>query len=186
MSDRPRVHSFSATLQRMSAKGGSHLVVVPEDVAAEVCQGERRGRAVVTLLTSCGEDGPTWHAGLNPYGGGRVYVQVGRNYHEPLGFQIGDELSLKLARDTSTYGMRPCEEFAAVSESDPAGTQLFQTKLTGGTQRSILHRIANGRTSDARIARAIRIFDQMHLGVTDRQALLRSIRADAMASLEEM
>ena len=186
MSDELRVHEFSATLRRISTKGGSHLVIVPEAVAADVTQGERRGRGVVTLLTPAGEDGPTWHAGLNPYGEGRFYVQVGRNYHEPLGYRVGDKLSLKLRRDTSTYGMQPCEEFAAVSESDPAGTQLFQTKLTSGTQRSLLHRIANGRTSDARIARAIRIFDQLHLGVTDRQELLRSVRADAMAALEEV
>ena len=170
----PTVHEFSAVLQRISSKGGSHLVVVPEAVADDIRRGERRGRAVATL------DGVSWHCGLNPYGGGRFYVQVGRNYFEPLGYALGDTLSLKLTRDTSDFGMQPCEEFVAVAESDPEGLRRFRENLTGGTQRTLLHRIAGATTSDGRIERALKIFDLLVQGETDRRALLRSIRAAAM------
>ena len=176
----PADHHVRLRLERISAKGGAHLVVVPTAAAEDICRGERRGRALVTLYAPDGAEGPTWHAGLNPHGGGRHYVQVGRNYHEPLGYAIGDELALCLRRDESPYGMEPCEEFEAVAAGDAAGETLFRTRLTAGTQRSVLHRIASARTSDGRIARAIRIFDQLHLGEADRQTLLRSIRADAM------
>ena len=126
-------HSFTAPLQRISAKGGSHLAVVPP--------------AIATLLNADGEGSVTWHAGLNPLGGGRFYVQVGRNYHEPLGYSVGDQLPLKLIRDESNYGMQPCEEFLAVAESDPEGERLLRAHFTPGTQRTLLHRIAAGRTS---------------------------------------
>ena len=175
----PKTHTFQAKLDRISTKGGSHLVVVPQAIADEIRQGERRGRAMVTL------DDTTWHAGLNPYGQGQFYVQVGRNYFEPLGYELGDILTIKIERDESQYGMQPCEEYLAVAAEDPAGVALFH-QLTGGTQRSILHRIANGNSPDARVARAIRIFDQLHLGVKDRQTLLQSIRADAMRGSEEL
>lgn len=125
--------------------------------------------------------GPTtWHAGLNPFGGGRHYVQVGRNYFEPLGYSLGDVLQLSLKPDTTPYGMQPCEEFLAVAEQDAAGEALFQKELTTGTQRSILHRIAGARTSDGRIERTLKIFDQLHLGERNRKVLLGSIRAAAM------
>ena len=169
-------HRFTAPLQRISAKGGSHLAVVPQDVADELRGGERRGRVVVTLASPDGAESVTWHAGLNPYGGGKFYVQVGRNYHEPLGYAVGDELPLALRRDTSTYGMQPCEEFVAVAESDPEGERLLRECFTAGTQRTLLHRIAAGRTSDARIERAVRVFDQLHLGVRDRATLLAVLR----------
>ena len=167
-------HEFTAVLQRISVKGGSHLVVVPPAIADDIRRGERRGRAIATL------DGVTWHCGLNPFGGGQFYIQVGRNYFEPLGYELGDTLSLKLARDESDFGMQPCEEFVAVAEMDAEGLRRFRENLTTGTQRSILHRIANARTSDGRIERALKIFDQLLLGERDRQTLLRSIRADAM------
>ena len=169
-------HAFTAPLRRISARGGSHLAVVPEDIAADVLRGERRGRVVVTLAARDGGEGVTWHAGLNPLGGGRFYVQVGRNYHEPLGYALGDELPLKLRRDESAYGMQPCEEFLAVAESDPEGERLLRERFTPGTQRTLLHRIAAGRTSDARIERAVAVFDQLHLGVRDRATLLASLR----------
>ena len=170
----PTVHRFSAPLQRISVKGGSHLVVVPQDIADDIRQGQRRGRAVATL------DGVTWHCGLNPHGGGRFYIQVGRNYFEPLGYALGDTLSLLLTRDTSDFGMQPCEEFLAVAESDPEGLRRFRENLTGGTQRTLLHRIGGATTSDGRIERALKIFDLLVQGETDRQHLLRSIRAGAM------
>ena len=170
----PTVHRFDAELRRISTKGSSHLVVVPRDIADDIRGGERRGRAVATL------DGISWHCGLNPYGGGHFYVQVGRNYFEPLGYALGDTLSLTLTRDTSDFGMRPCEEFMAVAESDPEGLRRFRENLTGGTQRTLLHRIGNATTSDGRIERALKIFDLLVRGETDRQALLKSIRAAAM------
>ena len=172
------VHRFSAPLQRISVKGGSHLVVVPPDIADDIRQGGRRGRAVATL------DDVTWHCGLNPYGGGRFYIQVGRNYFEPLGYVIGDTLSLQLTRDTSDFGMQPCEEFLAVAESDPEGLRRFRENLTGGTQRTLLHRIAGATTSDGRIERALKVFDLLVRGETERQALLRSVRAGAMRGEE--
>ncbi len=167
-------HEFSAVLQRISAKGGSHLVVVPPAIADDIRRGEHRGRALATL------DGVTWHCGLNPFGGGHFYIQVGRNYFEPLGYEVGDTLSLKLAHDESAFGMRPCEEFLAVAESDPEGLRRFRENLTGGTQRSLLHRIANATTSDGRIERALKVLDLLVTGVDDRQTLLASIRAEAM------
>ncbi len=170
-------HEFSAVLQRISVKGGSHLVVVPPAIADDIRQGDRRGRAIATL------DGVTWHCGLNPFGGGQFYIQVGRNYFEPLGYRIGDTLSLKLTRDESDFGMQPCEEFLAVAESDPEGLRRFRENLTSGTQRSLLHRIASATTSDGRIERAIKVFDQLLTGVTERQSLLQSIRADAMRGM---
>ena len=173
-------YRFTAPLEQLSAKGGAHLVVVPAPIADAIRGEHARGRAVVTLVDASGAPGPTWHAGLNPYGPGRHYIQVGRNYHEPLGLGIGDRLTVELRRDDSDYGMQPCEEYDAVAASDPAGTSLFRQRLTSGTQRSILHRIANGRTPDARIERALRIFDLLHLGVTERKALLASISAAAM------
>ena len=180
----PQQHRLRLRLERISAKGGAHLVVVPDAVAADIRAGERRGRALVTLFAPDGSRGPTWHAGLNPHGGGRFYVQVGRNYHEPLGYAVGDEIELELTRDESPYGMQPCEEWLAVVAEDPAGERLLIERLTPGTRRSLLHRVANGRDADARIARALRLLDQLHLGVTDRQTLLRSLRADAMRAEE--
>ena len=164
---------FSAPIERISVKGGSHYVLVPEDIAQYILGGAKRGRALVTL------NGTTWHAGMNPIARGRHYVQVGRNYFEPHGYKKGDVITVQIERDGSTYGMQPCAEFLAVSAEDPEGTHLFQ-QLTPGTQRSILHRIANGRSPDARIERALKIFDQLHLGERDRQTLIKSIRADAM------
>ncbi len=173
-----KTHEFSAALQRISVKGGSHLVVVPPEIADEIRQGERRGRAVATL------DGVTWHCGLNPFGGGQFYIQVGRNYFVPLGYDLGDTLSLKLVRDESDFGMELCEEFLAVAASDPEGLRRFRENLTTGTQRSLLHRIANATTSDGRIERSLKIFDLLTLGVSDRQSLLASIKADAMRGEE--
>ena len=164
---------FQAILERISTKGGSHLVIVPEEITAELLQGKKRGRALVTLHET------TWHAGLSPINQGQHYVQVGRNYFEPYDYELGDLLTIRIARDESQYGMIPCEEFIAVRDEDPAGAKLFHA-LTPGTQRSILHRIANARNPDARIERAIKIFDHLHLGERDRGTLIKSIRADAM------
>lgn len=166
-------HTFEARLERISTKGGSHLVIVPADIAAEILEGKKRGRALVTLHET------TWHAGLNPINQGQHYVQVGRNYFEPYDYKLGDVLPIEIERDESQYGMNPCEEFLAVRDEDPEGARLFH-RLTPGTQRSILHRIANARNPDARIERAIKIFDQLHLGEHDRGTLIKSIRADAM------
>ena len=175
----PTQHQFTAPIERIAVKGGSHYVIVPSDIAAEILQGAKRGRALVTL------DGTTWHAGVNPIHRGQHYVQVGRNYFEPHGYKKGDVISVQIERDESTYGMQPCAEYLAVSAEDPEGTRLFQ-QLTPGTQRSILHRIGNGNNADRRVERALKIFDQLHLGQRDRQTLIKSIRADAMRGEEMM
>ena len=170
----PTSHRFDAVLQRISVKGGSHLVVVPPAVADDIRGDQRRGRAIATL------DGVRWHCGLNPFGGGQFYVQVGRNYFEPLGYRLGDTLSITLERDGSDFGMQPCEEFLAVAESDPVGLQRFRENLTPGTQRTLLHRIGSATTSDGRIERALKVLDLVVQGERDRQTLLGSIRAAAM------
>src|SRR5262249_12484283 len=85
---------------------------------------------------------------------GDYFLTLSKKLREKLRIEVGDTVTVELAKDHSKYGMPMPEEFAEVLRQDPEGERLFNA-LSPGDQRLMLKLIVFVKDSDRRIARAL-------------------------------
>jgi len=110
------------------------------------------------------DDHDYFHAGLLPTGDGTYYIILSKDRMKQLGLSVDQQMSVKIEKDKSKYGMRMPEEFQEVLDTDVVGTSHFE-KLTPGKKRNLIHMIASTKTPDIRIVKALTILD--HLKAND-------------------
>ena len=85
---------------------------------------------------------------------GNYFLTLGKKLREKLKVDVGDKVTIELAKDESKYGMPMPKEFAEVLRQDPDGKRLFDA-LSPGNQRLMLKLIVFVKDVDKRIARSL-------------------------------
>jgi len=82
------------------------------------------------------------------------FITVSKKLREKLGLEIGEAVSIELAKDESAFGMPMPEEFAEVLRQDCEGEKLFNA-LSPGNQRLMLKLIVFVKDVEKRIIRSL-------------------------------
>ena len=85
---------------------------------------------------------------------GDYFITLSKKLRDKLKVNVGDKVTIELAKDESKYGMLMPEEFAEVLRQDPKGRTLFEA-LSPGNQRLMLKLIVFVKDVDKRIARSL-------------------------------
>jgi bifunctional DNA-binding transcriptional regulator/antitoxin component of YhaV-PrlF toxin-antitoxin module len=173
-----QTNRFVAPLERSDNKlWGSH-VRVPARIAGELASGRSR-RIICTL-----NDAEPFQCALLPFGSGQFVISVNKTLRTKLGIEIGDDLSVTVRKDDSTYGLPVPEELMELFTQDKEGDRLFHA-LTGGKQRTLLYMIGSAKDPDKRIHRALVIMRHLkeNLGKINYRQLYHSLRDPRRRSL---
>ena len=85
---------------------------------------------------------------------GDYFITVSKKLRQQLGVEVGDSVTVELAKDESKYGMPMPDEFSEVLRQDPEGERRFN-QLSPGDQRLMLKLIVFVKDVDRRIARSL-------------------------------
>ena len=167
---------FTAILEESNNKlWGGHFQV-PSVIAQsfEVAEGGNTRRVVCIL-----NDTMEYQCAILPYGEGRFVITVNKKTQKQLNLHFGSTVSVALKPDESEYGLPMPEEFQEVLNQDPEGNAYFQA-LTDGKKRTFLYIIAQPKSSDLRIKRALTIVEHLKFfkGKIDYKKLGESMKGN--------
>ncbi|MEM9544408.1 MAG: YdeI/OmpD-associated family protein [Bacteroidota bacterium] len=100
------------------------------------------------------------HAGFMPEGDGKYFLMLSKDVMKKMQLALGQNVEVKIVKDTSKYGMPISEEMQELLELDPDGEELFH-KLTPGKIRSLLHFVNKYKSSDTRIEKSVIILEHL-------------------------
>lgn len=98
-------------------------------------------------------DSEVWQAGVVALGEGKGYITVKKDILKKNQLTIGDEVTVKLERNFSEYGLEVSEEFLEVLRQDPEGERRFNL-LPLGKRRYIIYYVNQVKSSTKKIERA--------------------------------
>lgn len=103
---------------------------------------------------------------LIPDGQGDFYIYLSKRRMDLLGLAADDSVQLILEKDTSEYGMEMPPELEEVLAFDEEAKSAFD-QLTPGRRRSAIHQVGSAKREETRIERALRLAENLKMGVTD-------------------
>jgi len=157
--------TFTLTTPLEKTTNGYHFIVIPEDIAPQVItQESKRIRCVLN-------DETVMHCQLNFSPDIGYKVNISKRQFKTLGLVAGSEVQVQVAHDDSPYQAPMPEELQEVLDTDPEGFQRFEA-LSPGKQRSIIFRVAAGKSIDTRINRSLKVMEKLKMGFTDLKQLM--------------
>ena len=135
-------------------------LILPDATAEQLLAAVPHKRFLVTLN---GER--TMHCAIQRVAG-TYFIMLSKTKRKELGIDPGDSVDLEIQEDTSKYGMVLPEEWEVLMEEDPLVKDAFE-RQTPGRQRNILFNIANAKTVETRVRRAVDFAE--YLVVTQEQ-----------------
>ncbi len=149
----------------------SYHILVPESVyKALTLDGKKR--IICTL-----NDHDDFHAGFMPDGNGRWFIKLSKDKMKEFGLALGQEVSVKVSKDTSSYGMAIPEVFSELLYQDPEAAAYFE-KLSDGKKRSLIYIVDKPKSSEIKLRKAIVILNHLRLnsGKLDFRILNQAIK----------
>ncbi len=101
-----------------------------------------------------------WQGGIVALGEGNGYITISAARMKKMSIHFGEEVTVKLEKDDSEYGIEVAPEFLAVLETDPEAKIRFD-KLTKGFQRYLLYYTIQVKSSEKRVDRAIMLLNNL-------------------------
>jgi len=147
MSAAPRAQ-FVSEVEITDSQPPWHILRVPKSKVANFAFKGNLRRVICTLN---GKE--TFNCALFP-SRGDYFITLSKKLRDKLKLEVGNEVSIELAKDESKYGMPMPEEFAEVLRQDREGDRLFNA-LSPGNQRLMLKLIVFVKDVDKRIARSL-------------------------------
>jgi len=157
--------TFTLTSPLEKTTNGYHFIVIPEDIAQQVITKE--SKRVKCVLN----DETVMHCQLNFSPALGYKINISKRQFKTLGLVAGSEVQVQIAHDDSTYQAPMPEELQEVLDTDPEGFQRFEA-LSPGKQRSIIFRVAAGKSIDTRINRSLKVMEKLKMGFTDLKQLM--------------
>lgn len=170
---------MEATYQTIVSKFEDSLwgfhVKVPDDIYTSFAQ-QKIKRVMLHLNGS-----QPLHSGFMPEGDGKYFLMLSKDVMKKFELALGQEVEVKITKDTSRYGMPICEEMKELLELDPDG-EIFFHKLTPGKIRSLLHFVNKFKSSDKRIEKSVIILEHLKAnnGKLDWKALHEAFKNGPM------
>ena len=164
--------SFTSYLEESNNRLWGQHFIVPAPVVGALSEGSEDKR-VVCIINGAVE----YQCALIPRGEGIYVIHVNKARVKKLNLKIGDQVQISLRKDDSEYGLPVPEEFTEVLEQDPEANAFWE-KLTPGKKRTMLYIIAQPKSSDLRITRALAICEHLkaYAGKINFRALNDTLR----------
>jgi len=147
--------SFQANLESFDFNHWSYHVPVPDDIAAQMMDGNHR-RVKVKFET------------LGPFPMALMkskeywYILVNQEIRKKLGIDSGHKVMVEIERDHSEYGHEVPEEFSVLLDQDKAGCAYFKA-LTPGKQRSLIYIVSKVKNPESRMKKSLAILHHLRL-----------------------
>ncbi len=147
------MHTFQTILEDFHNKLWRYHFIVPNEIAEQYMDGENR-RVICTV----GENVKIQSALMASKNG--WFILVNKQIRSRIGAKEGDQLNIKIEKDTSEYGLPMPESFAVLLDQDEQGAELFFT-LTKGKQRSLVYIVGKVKNVDSQINKGLAILDHL-------------------------
>ncbi|HND88051.1 MAG TPA: DUF1905 domain-containing protein [Saprospiraceae bacterium] len=145
---------------------------MPQWAAASIPLRQQSRRAVCRL-----HERIEWPCALLPRGDGSYLITVNKKTQAALGVQPGSVVQVEIWPDESEYGLPMPEELAELMTQDEEAHRLLHA-LTPGKTRTLLYIIAQPKSSDLRLQRALVIVNHLKAngGKVDYKRLNHDLR----------
>lgn len=159
---------FSLVPSTLPEWGHMMIIPVPDEVVADFKEAGVK-RFICTL-----NDEYDMPCALHARKGGERYIMLSKRVRKE--YEIDPELTLKvqLSEDDSEFGYPVPEEWQAILDFDEEAAVIFKN-LSPGKQRSVLHMVSSAKREETRITRALRIAENLKLGIRNPQQFLKNI-----------
>lgn len=131
----------------------NYRIIVPDDIVEHFKDTDKR------IICRINESDPL-HCALMPNGDGQYFIMTNNAFRKKHKLSEGDDIEVKIEKDTSKYGMYCPDFFEELCYQDPEADQLFH-QLTAGKQRSILHVITKVKSEAKQLEKAMTIFEYL-------------------------
>ena len=146
---------FRSTLEISTNRlWGCHFGV--PSVIADALIAQSKDRRVICTLNGKAE----FQCALLPRGDNTFLITVNKKLQTTLAVKPGMQVSVRLRKDESEYGLPMPEELEEVLRQDEEGNRLFHA-LTPGKQRTLLYIVGHVKNTDARLSRALVIVEHL-------------------------
>ncbi|MBI1184109.1 DUF1905 domain-containing protein [bacterium] len=105
------------------------------------------------------------------------YLLLNKQLVKELRIKTGDKVTVRVEKDTSTYGMPMPEEMQVVMDQDDSARAYFE-QLTPGKQRNLIYIVSKIKSPDKRINKALAIMEHLNEveGKLDFKKLIETIK----------
>ncbi len=163
---------FRARVENFNSKLWSYHIKVPQAIAMHF-----KEEGIKRLLCTI-NDNIKLQCAIMPAGDGVYFINLNKKVRDQMKLKEGSQVSIKLERDDSEFGLPFPVELEEVLEQDKSGKEYFY-KLTPGKQRNILHAVGQVKNSDLRIKRAMIMINHLkaNKGKLDFRQLNQELRS---------
>ena len=140
---------FKATVSMLDSSVYGYHIPVPEEIGDEF---KNTGRRVVCQFNDTIEH----RCALMSSGKATYMITLHKALRKKLRIELGNVLSVAVAKDNSEYGMDLPDELFELWQIDPDTDQVFHS-LSKGKQRSLIYLISQGKRSETRAKKAVAI-----------------------------
>ena len=148
--------------------GGGNMayIIIPDQAANRMIQaGHKR---VICKIDQSFE----FHCAIQRMRGEIYYIGMGKKILKKGNLVPGQEIEVELLPDLTKYQSEMPEELDEVLKSDFEGFEKFH-QLTPGKQRTIIYLVTGVKSPDKRIERALKIIDNIKMGIINTRDLLK-------------
>jgi hypothetical protein len=131
--------------------GWNFRIIVPDDIMDHFKKTDKR--IICTI-----NDSTQLHCALMSNGDGTFYIMTNNDFRKINKLNEGDELSVRLEKDNTKYGMYVPDFFEELCFQDPKADRLFHA-LSAGKQRTLLHIASKLKSEEKQLEKALIIFD---------------------------
>ena len=162
---------FTTTLQKFDSNLWGFHLPVPEIIANKFVAGNDR-----RVICWINEKIRIQNA-LMPYSEG-YFLLLNKELVKRLNISIGEEVNLKLEKDTSEFGLPIPESFRVLLAQDEEGYQHFE-KLTPGRKRSLIYVVGKVKNINSQLNKGLAILHHLksEAGQLDFKKLNQLIKA---------
>lgn len=113
-----------------------------------------------------------FHCGFMPKKDDGYFISINKAICKKLNLKEGAQVTATFYPDNSVYQFKMPEELNEVLNLDADANQIFQT-LTKGNQRGLIYLVAQVKSIDKRIERALKIAERLKAGITSPRIILK-------------
>lgn len=158
---------FTVVPQVFHEFGGMLILPVPEEVVAFF-----KAAKIKRFICEVNEE-YEMPCALHAQKGGARYIMYSKRVRSEYDIDPSAPVHLVLREDDSKFGHPVPEEWQAILDFDEEAAAIFG-ELSPGKQRSILHMVGAAKREETRITRALKIAENLKLGIRNPQQFLKN------------
>jgi uncharacterized protein YdeI (YjbR/CyaY-like superfamily) len=113
-----------------------------------------------------------FHCAIMPKKEGGHFINVGLAICKKLKINVGSKVSATFSVDKTEYQFQIPEELKEVLKTDFEADKIFHS-LSKGNQRGLIYLVAQVKSSDKKIERALKIVEKLKKGINSPKVILK-------------